>query len=346
MRTLEDYIIAFFGKELGEFNMLNYNRKIWGLPGESLHPEFVKQRVKGLSLTTALKNALFKNAKNKPKSLVDAFYYPRFGTGQIYEAMAQKIKDNGSEIITNSETKKIEHNGKRITFIEINISGENTKIEPKILVNSAPITEFLKTMDPLPPSEVMKAASRLKWRSQVYLFITLNKKSTCSDNWIYFPNEDVPFARYTEMHNFSPEMNPKNKTIVVLEFFTSEKEGCWQMNAEKLLDISLPHLEKANLIKKDDIRKIYAVKKRFAYPIYDIDYPKNLKIVKNYLDKFENLIYIGRPGRFHYNNQDHSLETGLAAAEIIMGNTDINLDKIGSEEGYFESGELKKNKKF
>jgi hypothetical protein len=56
------------------------------------------------------------------------------------------------------------------------------------------------------------------------------------------------------------------------------------------------------------------------------------------LDKLQNLIYLGRPGRFRYTNQDHSLEMGITACQMIVEGRKYDLDAIGSENEYFEKG--------
>ncbi|MHA1890738.1 MAG: FAD-dependent oxidoreductase, partial [Promethearchaeota archaeon] len=65
-----------------------------------------------------------------------------------------------------------------------------------------------------------------------------------------------------------------------------------------------------------------------------------LSIMYDYLNKIDNLYCIGRNGRFYYNNQDHSIETGLLAAQSIIDNKKYDLNNIGMENTYFESGML------
>lgn len=187
----------------------------------------------------------------------------------------------------------------------------------------------------------MKATSNLKWRAQVYLFITLDREQVTKDNWLYFPNKGIPFGRITEMKNFSKDMSPKDKTSLFVEFFVNEGDEVWNMNNEDLLNLALKHLTKMRLFSKEDIRSYYVFKKKNVYPVYDLNYQKNLRVIKDYLNKFKNLIYIGRPGRFHYTNQDHSLEMGIYAARSLLDNKFYDLDKVGSENEYFEKGNLK-----
>ncbi|MEM3373729.1 MAG: FAD-dependent oxidoreductase [Candidatus Woesearchaeota archaeon] len=336
IKNFEDYIEANFGKKLGNFNMLNYTEKIWGIPCNRLHADWAKQRIKGLSLTAALKNAIFK--QKGPKTLVDAFYYPKYGTGTIYETIAKKTK---ATIHTNSYPLKIYHNNKKILKIDFLINGKKETISPLNVISSIPITIFLNLLEPLPNKEVIQAANNLKWRSQVYLFITLNKKQISEDNWIYFPNKEIPFARISEMKNFSKEMSPKDKTSLFVEYFVYENDKIWNMNKNQLFELTMKHLQKTKLISKKDVRNYYLIKKKFVYPVYDLEYEKNLETIKKYLNQFDNLYYVGRPGRYQYTNQDHSLEMGILAAKSIIDGKKYDIDKIGSEKEYFEKGVIK-----
>ncbi|SVD10855.1 uncharacterized protein METZ01_LOCUS363709, partial [marine metagenome] len=100
INNFEDYVIANFGKKLGEFNMLNYTKKIWGIDCNKIHSDWAKQRIKGLNFTNALLSSLKKNNKG-PKTLINNFYYPQFGSGLIYSTVVEKIKERGSQVKTN-----------------------------------------------------------------------------------------------------------------------------------------------------------------------------------------------------------------------------------------------------
>ena len=342
IRNFEDYIVANFGKKLGQFNMLNYTEKIWGIDCKEIHPDWATQRIKGLNLISALANAIFKKkGKKGPKTLVDQFYYPQYGTGLIYEAIAEKIKTIKSTIDTNSYPVKILHNNNLITELELSINGKIKKVKPSQVVSSIPIVELVRLISPCAPSEVINAANNLKWRAQVYLFITLNKERITNDNWVYFPSKKIPFGRIAEMKNFSKDMSPQDKTSLFVEFFVTEGDNIWNMSNEEIFNLAMNHFQELKLFFKNEVRNFYVFKKKYVYPVYDLKYIENLEISKSYLNKFQNLFYIGRPGRFQYTNQDHSLEMGILAARSIIENNKYDLD-IGMENQYFESGHIKK----
>ncbi|MCR9247025.1 MAG: FAD-dependent oxidoreductase [bacterium] len=341
METFEDYVVANFGRTLAEFSMINYSEKIWGIPAAQIHPDWARQRISGLNLWSVFAKAIGLGGKKGPKSLVDQFYYPQFGTGRIYEEIGKHLVDEGNEIHVASEPVAVRHDGKRITEVDVKDKDGNVRTyRPDHLVESVPLTRFLHLLDPPPPPEVLEAAGGLKWRAQVYLFLTLEKETVTPDNWIYFPNKDIPFGRTSEMKNFSKDMCPPGKTSFFVEFFAFEEEPIYSMSKEEVFDLVMPYFEEWGYFTRDEVSSVHLIKRPCVYPVYDLEYDVRLGKVRDWLDGIENLIYVGRPGRFRYTNQDHSLEMGILASRMILEGRKYDLDTIGSENEYFEKGPI------
>jgi protoporphyrinogen oxidase len=348
INNFEDYVVANFGRTLGEFNMINYTEKIWGIPARDIHADWAGQRIKGLSLLSLVKDASVKGlklkSKNKPKTLIDTFFYPESGTGLIYETILKRIAAKGHKVLLSTTPTKINHSKNKINSVELNSPDGPLKITFKTLVESIQLPSFIKLLSPAPPKAITKANNKLRYRSQVYVFITLNKPFVNTDQWIYFPSKDTPIARISEMKNFSSAMAPKDKTSLFVELFCFEGDEIWNMTDEKIYELVASYLEKIKFFKRSEIRKHYIIRAKDVYPVYDTRYQDYLSVIKEYLDSFNNLFYIGRPGRFRYNNQDHSLEMGILAAKSIVENKRYNIDKVGGEKEYFESGNLRQKK--
>jgi len=344
IRSFEDYIVAHFGKSLGHFNMINYTEKIWGIPASQIHPDWAIQRIRGLNFLSAARNALRTAVSQKdvdsPKSLADSFYYPVTGTGLIYETIEEKLRRQNVPVYLESWPVRIEHDQNRISRVHFSRQGETYVVEPEHLIESIPINAFVQLLDPPPPLPVQQAAANLRFRSQIYLFLTLDKESVTPDQWIYFPEKRIPFGRVSEMKNFSPHMSPPGKTSLFVEYFCFEGDRIWNLDAKTLFEESYPFFQELGFFSRREVRNIYHARLENVYPIYDLEYEKHLSIIKGYLDRFQNLFYIGRPGRFRYNNQDHSLEMGMAAARSILDGRRLKIETIGSEDEYLEAGEI------
>lgn len=342
IKNFEDYVLANFGRTLGEFNIINYTEKIWGISAKEIHPDWAGQRIRGLNLLSIIKDVFIRltgiKSGKKPKSLVDTFYYPRFGTGLIYETIADRIKSAGYQIMLNTEPVELFYKNNRFHKVLLNSPDGQLEIEFNNLVESIPLAKFISLMNPLAPQSIIESADKLRYRSQAYIYITLNKDSITKDQWIYFPSKNIPIARISEMKNFSADMSPIGKTSLFVEFFCFENDEIWNMSDLKLFEMTVKYFEDINFFRRDEVRKYYVIKQKDVYPIYDINYKTHLSKIKKYLDAFENLYYIGRPGRFRYNNQDHSLEMGIMAAKSIIDGIKYDVESIGEEKEYFEKG--------
>lgn len=316
--TFQEQVISDFGRSLAEFNMINYTEKVWGLPCSQISADWLKQRINGLSLGQVVKKALFRSTSKIPKTLTDEFYYPDQGSGLIYDRIKDQIHSNSPDFLKpNSHPVQILHDGGNITEISFDSSGKSCTAQPKNVISTMPITEFVQLLRPKAPSAVLEAAQKLKFRSHVSLFLSVNKESIFPDQWIYFPEQDIPFARVTEPRNFSSKMSPPGKTSLLIEFFCWENDEIWNASAKDLFEKSMDSLEKLHFIKKRETTDYFLHREKFAYPVYDLNYKTNLEKVTSYLERFRNLQCIGRSGSFRYNNQDQAYEMGISAARRV-----------------------------
>ncbi len=338
--SFEDKVVADFGRTLAEIVMLGYTEKIWGLPCSQISSDWITQRIKNLSIRELLRNSLF-SRKNAPKTLVDRFFYPDAGIGLLFESMQARIESvSGNRFLFNSLPVKLVNRGRRIEEIFVLQNGRRSSFKPGNVISSIPITELTELMDPSPSREILEASRGLKFRSHVSLFITLDKDRVTDNQWIYFPDRNVPFGRVMEPRNWSAAMAPVNKTSLLVEFFCWHNDEVWNASAEALAALALPELEKSGLVRKREVRRYFVHRERYAYPVYDLQYQSRVEILKEYFAGFRNLRLIGRGGRFRYNNMDHAMETGILAAKSILEDKSYDLDAVGSEQAYFERGEL------
>lgn len=343
VRSFQDYIYATFGKRLGEFNMINYTEKIWGIPAREIHKDWAQQRIKGLNVRALLKSALKGRGKSaspdSPKSFVDTFYYPEYGTGLIYETIAKKLREKSYTLLLDAAPVRITTEGDKVAVADVSIrNGGVASIRFRNMIESVPLPHFMKLFDPAPPESLLVHARALRFRSQIYVFLTLDKNSVTKDQWIYFPDQDIPIGRISEMRNFSSRMSPEGKTSLLVEFFCFEGDALWRSSDEALGEMAITWLEKLGFIARVEVRHAYVMRQNDVYPLYDLSYQEHTAPLKQWLDRFTNLYYIGRPGRFRYNNQDHSLEMGIAAARSIISGVREDIERIGEEQAYYEKG--------
>jgi len=337
-RSFEEAAIAQFGRALAELNMLNYTEKIWGLPCAQISPDWLGQRVAGLSLLKILRSALVPRSQG-PKTLVDEFYYPTEGTGMIYQRIYESVRATMPDaFLLESRPRCIYHEPGRITRLDVQSGEAAFSFEPRHVVSSIPLPELVQLLEPAAPRLVQEAGQRLRFRAHVALLLILRRQRIVPDQWIYFPERDIPFGRLMEPKNFSRRMAPDGQTSMVLEFFCQKGDAVWQASADELRQTAVAHLERLGLATAKDIEAAHVHREAEAYPLYELDYETPVAVIKEYLRDFKNLQLVGRGGCFRYNNQDHALAMGIAAAGHIIAGRPYSLEGPPEAAGYFEYG--------
>ncbi len=319
-RSLEDWVISQFGKTLYRLFFKTYTEKVWGIPCSTISAEWGVQRIKGLSLRTALIDAFWKKRKKDAASLVKYFTYPRKGIGVICEKLAETIREPNS-LLFNAPVKEVFHEGNTIQAIGYGRPEGGGKIETDFVISSMPITDLILSLRPLPPDEIVQAARWLKYRDLVCVALMFEMPFVTDQTWIYVHDPAIDFGRLHEPKNWSIHMAPPDKSCVVFEYFCNEGDSVWNASDEKLFEQTRRDFEKS-AISPEAISRIVdyrVVRTSKTYPLYEIGFSRHLLKIRDYLKGFTNLQLVGRYGTYKYNNLDHSLETGIKGAQNILG---------------------------
>lgn len=338
--SFEDWISNRFGRRLYYTFFKTYTEKVWGIPCNEISAEWAAQRIKGLSLISALKNALItsqpKNKSNIIKTLIDSFEYPEKGPGMMWETVADIIKSKGSQLKLNAGVEKILWQKDKVTALEITTDGKKELISGTDFISTMPIQELVRKMEPSVPDEVRHAADILSYRDFLTVSLIINKANLFEDNWIYIHDEEVKVGRIQNFKNWSPEMVPDpNKTCLGLEYFCFEGDSLWTMSDEDLITLGTKELGMLELVDPNDVEDGAVVRMPKAYPVYDSKYADALIIIRKFLDGLNNLHLVGRNGMHKYNNQDHSMLTAMLTVKNIMG-ANYNVWDVNVEQEYHE----------
>ncbi len=338
--SFEDWISNRFGRRLYHTFFKTYTEKVWGIPCNEISAEWAAQRIKGLSLLSALKNALIssqpKNKSNIIKTLIDSFEYPEKGPGMMWETVADIIKSKGSQLKLNAGVEKILWQKDKVTALEIITDGKKELIPGTDFISTMPIQELIRKMEPSVPDEVRHAADILSYRDFLTVSLIINKANLFEDNWIYIHDETVKVGRIQNFKNWSPEMVPdQNKTCLGLEYFCFEGDSLWTMSDEDLIALGTKELGMLELVDPNDVEDGAVVRMPKAYPVYDSKYADALVIIRKFLDGLNNLHLVGRNGMHKYNNQDHSMLTAMLTVKNIMG-ANYNVWDVNVEQEYHE----------
>ncbi len=357
-KTLEDFYINRFGKPLYEMFFEGYTQKVWGIHPSQISPDWGAQRVKGLSLFKALFNIItkaFKKPGNVETSLIEEFFYPAKGPGSLYTYMLNSITGLGGIIKHNHTVTKLNFTDNKTAKVTAECEdGTLSEFTASAVFSSMPIKDLTQALGGIVPEKTKEIAVNLPYRDFMTAGILVDKlaiknnsgiktvSGIVPDCWIYVQDRDVKLGRLQIFNNWSPYMvdDYENSVFLGLEYFCSEGDELWSMPDDKFLDMAISEVDKIGIIKKDSVIKSTVVRQKKAYPAYFGTY-KDFDTVKHYLNSIENLFCIGRNGQHRYNNMDHSILTGLRAAEAFMsGSRDkSSIWQVNTEEEYHETKE-------
>jgi protoporphyrinogen oxidase len=324
-----------FGKRLFELFFKSYNEKVWGVPASEIRAEWAAQRIKGLSFFSAARAAFFGNRGNKIKSLISEFNYPRFGPGQMWDAMTSAIEAEGGTVRLSAPVERLELAGSRV--VEVEAGGELYTL-PDGVISSLPLREVVMMMHPKPPQKVIDAAQGLRYRDFLTVALVVDGEDLFPDNWIYIHEPGVRVGRIQNFRSWSPWMVPDpTKACVGMEYFCFAGDDLWNMEDDALVDLAAGELEQLRLAPRSKVERGYAIRVPKAYPIYDADYAARVAVIREWLDGIENLQQVGRNGLHRYNNSDHSMLTAMRAVDNLIEGADHDIWAVNAESVYHET---------
>ena len=317
--ALEQWMVNRFGRRLYELFFRDYSAKVWGLPCDKLSADIAGQRIRGLSVGRALRNAVDKGRGNRVTTLIREFYYPRLGAGMMYEACADRIRAAGGRIELGRKVIAVNHDGKRVLSVLCEGKDGRGLVEGSDFCSSMPLTRLVQWLKPEPPAGVLEASRQLRYRSLVMVYCVVSREKVSADNWIYVQSPELKVGRIQNFRNWSPAMlaDPSTSSLG-MEYFCDEGDKTWMMDDRALLSLASEELQKLGLCRREEVIDGFVVRVPMAYPVYALGYREPLKTLEGFVRGFSNLQCMGRYGLFHYNSMDHSILTGLAAAGNVM----------------------------
>jgi len=333
--SLEDWVSNRFGRRLFELFFKSYTEKLWGVPSTEIRAEWAAQRIKGLSFLSAAKSAFFGNKGNKVKSLISEFNYPRYGPGQMWEAMTEAIRSEGGEVRLGAAVDRIQLTAGRVVAVEA--GGELFRL-PAGVISSLPLREVVRMASPAAPAEVLEAALGLRYRDFLTVALVVDGADLFPDNWIYIHEPAVRVGRIQNYRSWSPWMVPDpDKACVGLEYFCFAGDDLWTMEDEALVELATSELDRLGLARRASVERGFAIRVPRAYPIYDSEYAARVQTIRGWLGGIANLQQVGRNGLHRYNNSDHSMLTAMRAVDNLLSGARHDIWAVNAESVYHET---------
>ncbi len=354
--NLGNFYINRFGKVLYSMFFEGYTEKLWGRHPSEISADWGAQRVKGLSIRAVIKDMFSKmfgkkNNANAETSLIEQFWYPKYGPGQLWELVGKKVQEAGGKICFAHSVKSIQTEKGRICSVTCATPDGEKVIDGDIFISSMPIQDLIGGMQGSENADIQRIAAGLPYRDFVTVGLLVDKlelenktdKKTLGnivpDCWIYVQDKGVKLGRIQIFNNWSPYMveKPDHTVWIGLEYFCAEGDSFWNMSDEECIQFAIGELEKMGVIRKGAVKDSHREKVKKAYPAYFDTYAEFDKVI-HYLDTFDNLFCVGRNGQHRYNNMDHSMLTAIHAAQAIKsGSSDkTNIWNVNTEKEYHE----------
>jgi protoporphyrinogen oxidase len=355
-KSLEDFLINRFGRQLYLTFFKSYTEKVWGVPCHEISAEWGAQRIKGLSLTGVVKHFLKKTFAGKKSSdlaqketetsLIEKFLYPKFGPGQLWEHVANLVRRNGGEIHLGVQIDRINLEGNRVIGVEgVNDAGDRISFDGDYFFSTMPIRDLIRSIRPEVPAEVKEVSEGLMYRDFITVGLLAKRLTTreidgtaLRDNWIYIQEPDVRVGRLQIFNNWSPWLvSDPDKVWIGLEYFCNETDPIWKLSDKEMSELAIEEASRIGLLKAEEVEDYHVVRVPKTYPAYFGSYVR-FDVIREYTDRFANLFLVGRNGMHKYNNQDHSMLTAMTAVENIVTGviTKDNIWAINTESEYHE----------
>ncbi|MEW6220059.1 MAG: FAD-dependent oxidoreductase [Thermodesulfobacteriota bacterium] len=315
--SLEDWVVGQFGRRMFDLYFKDYSEKVWGLSGQEISEAWVAQRIQGLSLWTAIKNAFTRLSGRDVPTLADSFLYPAQGIGEIAQRLAERICRQ-QPLLTRTRVTRLAHAQGRITGIHAENGQQRFQVAPEEVVASIPLSHLVRMLSPQAPAAVRAAADRLRFRDLVIVTIMVAREEVTDCTWLYLPGADIPFGRIHEPTNWSRQLAPPGYSHLVAEYFCFQGDRIWSLDDQALIKLTVQHLARLGYIEAGEVTDGCVHRCPQAYPLFEVGYQELCDQILDYLAGFANLQVVGRGGLFRYYNMDHALASGMAAAEAIL----------------------------
>ena len=334
----EGWLAARFGWRLYNHFFKTYTEKVWGHPPAEMPADWAAQRVKNLSLASAVVNALLPKRNQKDiTSLIEEFQYPRLGPGMMWERCRDLVEDQGTKVLMNTRVTKIHHDGGRAVSVTGESEGASTVYPASAVISSMPINQLVHAFDPPVPAAVRQAADDLYYRDFLTVALVVPESAVpWDDNWIYIHDPSVKTMRIQNFGSWSPFLVKAGRNVLGLEYTVEEGDESWTSPDDLLVKQGAEELGRLGLLDPSQVQGGYVVRMPKAYPYYDRDYAANVDRIRAWLGEHAaNVFPIGRNGMHRYNNQDHSMYTALLTVENLFG-ASHDVWAVNVEEEYHE----------
>ena len=296
-----EWITYTFGRGIAECYMLPYNQKIWNYPADRMSHHWVEGRIPRPPVEDIIKSAIGIETEGYVHQAV--FSYPIEGG---IEALVRAIAE---PILPAVRT------GFRVASIReedggFAISDGNEVIHAVRLISTIPLQNLLPSLAD-GPAEVQAACDALRYNSLCSVFIGLAGEVP-DISWLYIPDPATGlFNRISFPSNYSTKVAPPGHSSILAEITYNDGDAVSRMSDAEIIEHTVTSLVAAGIIpSKDAVVYTGLERQKFAYVVYDIDYLRNIAIVREFCRE-RGINLVGRFSQFEYLNMDGCIRSAI-----------------------------------
>lgn len=292
-----------------------YARKIWGVDPRTLDAEQARRRVSAGSLSRMLRKVL-NSAPGFGTKPGGRFFYPRHGYGAITEAYVSEAEAAGARLKMRTSVTAVETDDGRLRGMRVSNAEGEERIEVRQAFSTIPISQLVRVIEPQAPAPVLEAASRLRFRSMILIYLVLGTDQFTEYDAHYFPGADIPITRLSEPRNYGLAVTP-GSTVLCAELPCSVDDPVWRASDAELARTMVQALEAAALPVKCEIQSVVTKRLPQAYPLYTHGYLADFERIDDWLGTIDGLVTFGRQGLFAHDNTHHALAMAYSLNDCL-----------------------------
>jgi protoporphyrinogen oxidase len=334
--TFASTLRSGLGPTISEQFYFPYVTKLWGLSPDELAVELAERRVSGSSVGKIL-TKMMRQLPGFRSPTAGRFYYPRQGFGQIVQTMADAAQHQGSAITFGADIKRIEREGNRAVAVWAEREGGPERITSDHIWSTIPISHLVRLIEPAAPQEVLAAASSIRSRGMILIYLFLEQDQFTEFDAHYFPELSIPVSRMSEPKNYSATSEPRGLTVLCAELPCDPGESYWKMSDDELGARFEDWLGGVGLPVRAKVRKALTRRLGHAYPVYDLGYEEKFRIMDEWLGGIDGLLTFGRQGLFAHDNTHHAFAMAYGAADSLRDDGTFDRAEWAKRRKEFES---------
>ena len=335
--SLEDWVSNRFGRRLYELFFKSYTEKVWGVPTREIRAEWAAQRIKGLSFFSAAKAAFFGNKGNKVKSLISEFNYPRFGPGQMWDAMTDGDRGRrAARCGSTTPVDRLEIAGGRV--VEVEAGGESYTL-PEAVISSLPLRERrrdgrarARRRRCSTPRAGSATATSSRSRSSSTARISSPTTGSTSTSRTCASAASRTSARGRRGWSRTPTRRASGSSTSASRATIS---GRWPTTTSSRSPRASSSSSASRRARRSSAASRSACRRRTRSTTPTT--PSASRRSARWLDGIENLQQVGRNGLHRYNNSDHSMLTAMRAVDNLLAGAHHDIWEVNAESVYHET---------